>query len=102
MSKEIESRVSAALRPVAPREDFSRDLLPPVFGRQAVFGVVVLGKPGRVSDPGSRYPATSGAAATAAERTRGAARSGGGIAYDQSETEPCLRSGQESIDIAER
>jgi hypothetical protein len=34
MSKEIESRVSAALRPVAPREDFSRDLLARVMAPQ--------------------------------------------------------------------
>jgi hypothetical protein len=33
MSKEIESRVSAALRPVAPRDDFSQDLLARVMAQ---------------------------------------------------------------------
>ncbi len=113
MSKDIESQMRAALRAVAPSEEFSQRLLAGVTDgglarkpRRAAARLHPLAWWFTASLAASLILAVGvhqhlQQATLAANRTRGAARSHGGVARDESETQPCVRSGKEPVHIAD-
>jgi hypothetical protein len=110
MSEDIESQMRAALRSVSPSEEFTQKLLANVASqRPAALEARRVGA--RLRPLAWWFSASLAASLMLAvgihqhlqpKRSGGAPRGHGGAAGDEPETESCIRSSEEPIDIADK